>query len=44
MNQRKQKELINKLANEFKFDVCRVTDPNLPNITSLRLKESNVFQ
>jgi epoxyqueuosine reductase len=39
MDQRKQKELINKLANEFKFDVCRVTDPNLPNITSLRLKE-----
>ena len=39
MNKRKQKLLIHKLANEFGFDVCRITDPNLSTITSLRLKE-----
>ena len=31
--------LINKLAQEFKFDVCKVVDPVLPSITSFRLKE-----
>ena len=39
MNKRKQKLLIHELANEFGFDVCRITDPNLSTITSLRLKE-----
>ena len=31
--------LIKKLAKDFEFDVCRVTDPNLGLITELRLKE-----
>ena len=31
--------LINKLAKEFKFDVCKVVDPLLPSITAFRLKE-----
>ena len=39
MKNRKQKLLIHELANEFGFDVCRITDPNLSTITSLRLKE-----
>ena len=39
MNKRKQKLLIHELANEFGFDVCRITDPNLSKVTSLRLKE-----
>jgi len=39
MHQINLKLLIHELADEFKFDVCRITDPNLPNETSLRLKE-----
>ena len=39
MNKRKQKLLIHELANEFGFDICRITDPNLSTVTSLRLKE-----
>ena len=31
--------LIKKLAKEFEFDVCRVTDPKLELSTELRLKE-----
>ena len=31
--------LIKKLAKEFEFDVCRVTDPKLDLLTELRLKE-----
>ena len=31
--------LIKKLAKDFEFDVCRVTDPKLELSTELRLKE-----
>ena len=39
-NEQEKAKAVNSrdLANEFGFDVCRITDPNLSTITSLRLK------
>ena len=34
-----EKKIIQDLAKEFKFDICRITDISLPIITSIRLKE-----
>ena len=39
MHSNNQNILIKKLAKEFKFDICRVTDPKLSLTTGLRLKE-----
>ena len=34
-----EKKIIQDLAKEFKFDICRITDISLPIKTSVRLKE-----
>ncbi len=34
-----EKKIIQDLATEFKFDICKITDTNLPINTDLRLKE-----
>ena len=39
MANKNSKKIINKLAKEFKFDVCKVVDSSLPSVTANRLKE-----
>ena len=39
MANKNSKKIINKLAKEFKFDVCKVVDSSLPSVTENRLKE-----
>ncbi len=39
MNEKITNILINQLAKEFKFDVCKIVDPSLPPIIGSRLKE-----
>ena len=34
-----EKKIIQDLAKEFNFDVCKITDTNLPINTDVRLKE-----
>ena len=39
MKKNKDSKLIKELAKEFEFDVCKITDSELPLLTALRLKE-----
>ena len=34
-----EKKIIQDLAKEFNFDICKITDTNLPTNTAVRLKE-----
>ena len=39
MANKNSKKIINELAKEFKFDVCKVVDSSLPSVIADRLKE-----